>query len=532
MRNTIARRWLAGFGVVGALVAAASPASAAAPQASLGVYFLDSTIAAGPGIIDSPILYGSEPLVLHNVKVTYDFSDLAGKARVVSEGDGFEPCTPDGDTRLVCEFLPELEWELDVDEWGTSGYFGVAIVAEDGVKPGAEGALKVSFGAAGFDTVTHQARVRIGEGVDLAAGAETAVTSQPGGKVTAPLTVRNAGETTVKGTNVLFYNDYDIRAEKRYSNCTYVDDELRTCHFDTPLTPGASYTASLAYALGADAYAPGGAYGEIGWLTADEFEDYTAYLDTHGVDIGKPGTDGELTLTEVGGPKALARTAQADTDPSNNWSSLDITVTGTNGVDLAAIGDTITGTAGKVVPATLGFKNNGPATLDFSRGGGPITNVDIEVPAGTTAVTVPDECVPRSGDQPDWEEPGKPGARSYRCYPGSFIAVGEERTVDFEFRIDQVIADAAGRVTINPECECEGFTADLNPANDVAQILVNPTGDNGTGGNGDGGSGGGGGGLPVTGAATGAIVGVGSLLIALGVVGFVLSRRRRARFVA
>ena len=143
-----------------------------------------------------------------------------------------------------------------MDEWGKSGYFGVVIAAEDAVKADAEGALKVSFGAAGFDTVTHQARVRIGEGVDLAAGAEPEVTSQPGGKFTVPLTVRNAGETTVKGTNVLFYNDNPIRAEKQYSNCTYVDDQLRTCHFDTPLTAGESYTATLPYALGADAYAP------------------------------------------------------------------------------------------------------------------------------------------------------------------------------------------------------------------------------------------------------------------------------------
>jgi hypothetical protein len=528
MRNTTARRWLAGIGVAGALVATATPAAAAAPQASLGVYFLDSTIAAdGPGISDSPILYGSEPLVLHDVKVTYDFSALAGKVKVVAKDSGIEQCTPDGPTRLVCAFPAELEQVIDVDEWGSSGYFSVLMTPQPGVKDGAEGTLKVSFGAAGFDTVTHQARVRIGEGVDLAAGAGAEVSSQPGGKFTAPLTVRNTGGTTVKGTNVVFYNDYAIRADKHFSNCTYVDDELRSCHFDTPLTAGKSYTATLPYTLGADTYAPGGAYGEISWLTAAEFEDFTAYLATQGVDVGKPGTDGELTLTEVNALKAQA--VQADTDPSNNWSSLSVTVTGKNGTDLAAIGASITGTAGKVVPATLGFQNNGPASLDSSRGGGSITNVDIEVPAGTTAVTVPDVCVPRNGDEPNWEEPGKPGAASYRCYPDSFIAVGEKRTVDFEFRIDQVIADAAGKVTINPECACEGFTDDLNPANDVAKILVNPTGDDGAG---NGGGGGAGGGLPITGASAGLMAGVGILLLAAGAVGYVLARRRRMRFVA
>ena len=178
--------------------------------------------------------------------------------------DGSKLCTPDGKTRLVCA---EPDMGLNVDEWGTSGHFDVVIAPEDGVKAGTEGTLKVSFGAAGFDTVTHQARVRFGEGVDLAAGADHEVTSQPGGKFTVPLTVRNAGESTVKGTNVLFFNDNAIRAEKQFSNCTYVDDELRQLHFDTPLAAGQSYTATLPYALGADTYAPGAAYGEIAWLT-------------------------------------------------------------------------------------------------------------------------------------------------------------------------------------------------------------------------------------------------------------------------
>ncbi|SCL16183.1 LPXTG cell wall anchor domain-containing protein [Micromonospora inyonensis] len=60
----------------------------------------------------------------------------------------------------------------------------------------------------------------------------------------------------------------------------------------------------------------------------------------------------------------------------------------------------------------------------------------------------------------------------------------------------------------------------------TATVLVNAAGGGG------GGTGDGDGGLPVTGVQTGLIVGVGGLLLALGVGGFVLSRRRRTRFVA
>ncbi|MEV4631370.1 LPXTG cell wall anchor domain-containing protein [Micromonospora sp. NPDC049523] len=532
MRNTNARRWLAGFGVVGALVATAAPASAAPEQPSLGVYFLDSTIAAdSPGIVDSPILYGSEPLALHGVKITYDFSNLAGKVQISKSGAGSDTCTPAGSNRLVCSYAPEWEHVDYVDEWGASGLYEVNIAPADGVKDGVEGTLKVSFDAAGFDTVTHESRIRIGEGVDLAAGAEQQATAQPGGKFTSPATVRNVGETTVTGTNALFFNDYAIRADKQFSNCTYVEDELRSCYFDQPLAAGKSYTATLPYALGADTYAPGGAYGEVSWLTAAEFEDFTAYTKSNGVEIGKPGNGGELTLAEVS--SASARRAQADTDPSNNWSHLEVTVTGKNGADLSALGASISGEAGKVVPATIGFQNNGPATIDASRRGGAVTSVDVKVPTGTTAVTVPEDCVPFKGDEFDWENPGKAGATDYRCYSESISIAGEKRTFDFGFRIDQVIADATGQVTANPKCECESyFSKDLDSSNDIAKILVNATGNGGDGDGGDGGTGGGDGGLPITGASAGLMAGVGVLLLGAGAVGFVLARRRRMRFVA
>ncbi|HEX7745257.1 MAG TPA: LPXTG cell wall anchor domain-containing protein, partial [Micromonosporaceae bacterium] len=76
---------------------------------------------------------------------------------------------------------------------------------------------------------------------------------------------------------------------------------------------------------------------------------------------------------------------------------------------------------------------------------------------------------------------------------------------------------------------------DTNPANDTATLVVNAAPGGGDGGNGDGGNGGGagdGGTLPITGSATGLIAGVGVLLLAAGVGGYVVARRRRTRFVA
>ena len=101
---------------------------------------------------------------------------------------------------------------------------------------------------------------------------------------------------------------------------------------------------------------------------------------------------------------------QADTDPSNNWSILSVTVTGKNGADLAAIGDTVTGAAGTVVTATIGVQNNGPATLDTGRSGNAATYMLVEVPAGTSTVAVPR---PASAPRRSRTDHGPAGQPSY-----------------------------------------------------------------------------------------------------------------------
>ncbi|MEU8419863.1 LPXTG cell wall anchor domain-containing protein [Micromonospora sp. NPDC048835] len=519
------RRWLAGLGVVGALVAASATPAVAVDEApvKLGLYFGDTTIATdSAGKVDSTTIYSSAPVVLRDVTVRYDYRDLADKVTVAAETPS-EYCTTPEKGVLLCAD----PFEIGVEEWGLGGVAPVVIAPVKGAKDGDAGTLKVTLSAAGFDSISHDAKIRVGEGVDLAAGPEIEKSAAPGGRFTAAVEVSNSGETTAKGASVIFYNDYGIRADKHYSNCTYVDDELRSCHFDDDLAPGATYGASLAYRVGEDSYAPGSEYGEVSWMTPAEFEDFDAYLDSMGVSVGKPGTDGKLSLAKLPG-KAGARGAQADTEPDNNWSSLVVKVTGKNGTDLQAIGDNATGKKGDEVEVTVGFRNNGPATLDRSRGGSAVTHMNVEIPKNTTAVAAPEFCFPINGEE--WGEPGQPGGRVYGCYPTPFIKAGDQETAEFTLRIDKVVPNDTGAVKINLPCQCDGgFYDDLKPANDVAKILVNATGGTGGGGgdgDGDGPS------LPITGQSTGLIAGLGALLLAAGVGGYLVAKRRRTRFVA
>lgn len=63
-------------------------------------------------------------------------------------------------------------------------------------------------------------------------------------------------------------------------------------------------------------YAPGGAFGEMIWMTPAEFEDFNAYLGSRGVSVGKRGTDGELTLAEAAGSSAQGIQAAPPPSPS------------------------------------------------------------------------------------------------------------------------------------------------------------------------------------------------------------------------
>ncbi|MFC0528408.1 LPXTG cell wall anchor domain-containing protein [Phytohabitans kaempferiae] len=513
-----APRWFAGLGVVGALIATTAIPAAAQAAAQVSLFFSDTTVAAGgPGKVDSVFLFATGPVVLDKPVVTFDATDLAGVVEIEDESLS-SYCEEPSPGVLRCQD----PFEIELDEDTLAVPFSIVMTAAPGATDGDEGTLKVTLTAPGIDAVSHEARLRVGEGVDLAAGDNAEVSAAPGAAFTAPLRVRNIGDTTAEGAVAIFYNDYGFQAAQKYSNCTYDGDEVRICTFDGDLAAGADYGVPFAYRLRADTYAPGSQFGEVGWMTPAEYEDLRAYLDKFGIDAGQPGDGPKLELSQVVGAQARGR--QADTDPFNNWSYVEVKATGENGADLEAIGAEFDGEAGTTTDVELKVVNNGPAVRSSGRGGETITRVKVVVPSGTTAVAAPEECHPttaddNTGEDVDWEHPGKAGAPAYFCDGGLFLAVDETLAYPFTFRIDEVIADAAGAITVNAPCECPTFGDDLDKSNDTAKILVNGTG-------------GGGGGLPVTGASTGIVAGAGALLLAAGVAGFVIARRRRMRFVA
>ncbi|MEU5963803.1 LPXTG cell wall anchor domain-containing protein [Micromonospora parva] len=517
-------RWLTGLGAAGALVAAsATPAVAAAPIAP---YFQDTTLAVGSEPANRALLlYANEPTTLSKVSVRYDYRSLANKITVVSE-DG-QRCTAPEPGVLVCEepFDVVLYEEPPLGS-GTyrNGLKRVRIGLTEDAQPGDAGDVVVSFQAAGGRSGSYTSRVRVGEGVDLAGGPFTTASAKPGGKFSVPLVVANAGDRTVEGFVAVFDLAYSIRTTDRFSNCRYADDHLVSCQFDEEIPVGTGLAAMLNLELARDTYAPTNQSGYAQFMTVADFEDLTKVRKAVGARAATPGSGPKLTLAKA--PGATRQADQTDVNPGNDYTGWTIKATGTNGTDLAAIGAALKGTAGTVVTATVGFRNNGPATLDnVSEEYEAATHTDVELPPGTSAVEVPKNCWLRQDS-----------TRTYLCASEMLLVAGKTYTMAFRLRIDKVIPNARGAVRVNAPCECPaggGFKADIKPANDKATIVVNAAQSGGgqDDGGGDGG-GGGGGSLPITGAPTNLIAGLGVLLLVTGAGSYLIARRRSSRFVA
>ncbi|MBQ0990595.1 LPXTG cell wall anchor domain-containing protein [Micromonospora sp. PSH03] len=517
-------RWLTGLGAAGVLIAASATPAVAAP--TIEPYFQDATLAIGSeATIRGLLLHADEPTVLTDVSVRYDYRSLATKI-TVAPADGQECTAPEPGVLVCTERSDVVLYEMPPLGSGIyrNGAKRVHLGLTEDAQLGDSGDVAVSFQAAGGRRGSYTSRVRVGEGVDLAGGPYTSLSAKPGGKFTVPLVVANAGDKAVTGFVAVFDLPYSIRTKDRFSNCRYSGDHLVSCHFDEDIPVGTGLATTLNLEFVKDTYAPASHSGYAQFMTSADFEDLTRVRTAVGARAANPGSGPKLTMTEA--PSRVRQADQTDVGPGNDYTAWIIRATGVNGTDLAAIGATLKGAAGTVVTATVGFRNNGPATLDGTNGDfEAATHTDVELPPGTTAVEVPDNCWLRQDT-----------TRTYSCASEMLLVAGQTYAMKFRLRIDKVVSNARGAVRVNAPCECpggEGFKDDIEPANDKATIVVNAAQGGGDQGDGDGdGGAGGGGSLPITGAPTNLIVGIGALLLVTGVGCYLLARRQGSRFPA
>lgn len=559
MHLTRARRLAAGVAVVAAVLAMApAPASAAhapvppplpghqpdeddpqdpadrPPIPAVSMYVTDVTVPVGAkaGTPLMPVWSAAAAARLDDPKVVYQLSEGL-KGVTLEKGEGGD-CTSESPTRLVCSSgLP-----MHVDQMGMYSDFLADVRAGVGAVAGTSGTVRVTFTARGITPIVESARIRVAESVDLEAGPSQRVTAAPGGSLEAPLVIRNAGATTITGASVQFDHDFAIEPGPRYRNCLYEQDVLRSCTFAEPLEPGRAYTAAMSLKVRPDTQAPGEAYGYHWWLTPAELADFHGFLENADISPGIPGSGGVLALTALSSARG---TAQADPDIEDNWSDLEVAVTGRNGADLAAVGAEPAAAPGAETTMSVGVRSVGKATVDMSRVGEPAVVTAITVPRGTTVLRAPEACLPVVRGQADGNAPGGPGAARYECYSDPLFPAGAELLYEFDVRLPKKAGRTTGAVAVNEPCECVRFADDIDPSNNKARIVVTagvpggvatPDDDEpdapgtGSGATGSAGSGGGAS-LPITGPQGAAIAGAGAALVVLGGAVLLLTRRRR-----
>ncbi|MET8256218.1 LPXTG cell wall anchor domain-containing protein [Micromonospora sp. NPDC005205] len=517
------RRWLAGLGVAGAFVAAsASPAVAAPAAPAAAVDNLDlyaNNVIVAPGGTEKWVTLFSLTTERQpdDYTIKVDRSKIDGFASVESSG---ENCTESG-AILTCKV------EDQDDDGSYLNLVSLVVRAKAGAKPDQKGELSFTVTSDGKSgSASYSSTVEIGEGVDLATNELLELKGAPGATLKAPFQVKNSGEVPAKGAVLFFVGADGLQPSKRYENCEYTEGPLHdwafACRLDATIGKNASFRLddSFGFTVPADSWAPNSFGGFSIWFTPADWDEYRSEAELP-AKIGPNGTEGELKLE----PVMNMRSGQTDVNPLDNSTWVDLQVTGDQRADVAARGAEVTGDVGATVPLTVGYVNNGPAAVNSGGSESPWIGTTVTLPKGVTAVRAPEDCF--SSEDDGWE-PGKPGGRVYQCFVLGSIRKGEKVDYEFQVRIDQA-GGQTGEVKLSTGQEDKQIK-DLNPANDTAQILVNGGGDGGQGGGDDGD--GDGGSLPITGQSTGLIAGLGALLLAAGVGGYLVAKRRRTRFVA
>ncbi|MFF8375317.1 CARDB domain-containing protein [Streptomyces sp. NPDC015661] len=377
-------------------------------------------------------LYHDNPDVrVTDGELTVDASGLTGVADLTWP----DTCAPAGIT-YVCSF-PEvpLTGEAPVE---------VKLRAAAGTEAGVTG--QITYAAtAHTDTGAITAfggstTVRVASGPDLVVTQAAPVTGvAPGSTVPVPVSVVNRGNEAANGVQVTLYVTRGLDLGTVAPQCTA-----------EPLGEGTIKALTKIDCAFDDVVAPGGSFALPTALQATT----APYALSERIDIG-----------------VNARGGAEDLDPGNNGTVASIGVTNT--ADFAVRGARLTAAAGETVRADVTFRNRGPAWIANLGSGDPVGSVDVTVPQGATATTVPDACEPRTADGGWWESEVRTGAPRYVCRLPIWVAEKQTVTFPFDLRVDTVVTGAKGAITLKPPYGT-GFPFDPNADNNKAKLVLNP----------------------------------------------------------
>ncbi|WP_031478300.1 LPXTG cell wall anchor domain-containing protein [Streptomyces bicolor] len=225
----------------------------------------------------------------------------------------------------------------------------------------------------------------------------------------------------------------------------------------------------------------------------DQVRQALCELDT----VIEPGASIETPVRFKALPNALMEAIEYGTGPTGEApgegfgdSHRRLTLTADNSADLVAVGDDTEALAGDKQSVTATLRNDGPGWIQNQESDDQ-TALMVQIPPGTVAAEVPEECAPFGIDGPSGPG-GTPRKAKYVCWPADHtIDVGESLSFTFMLEIKDDAKTTTGEVKATSVYDIHP-AFDKNPANDKAQIRIaiptdyepgpSPSGGSGTGG--------------------------------------------------
>ncbi|MFJ3656743.1 hypothetical protein ACIPPR_25975 [Streptomyces nigra] len=288
---------------------------------------------------------------------------------------------------------------------------------------------------------------------------------RPGGTFTVPGRFWYTGTEALDKVWMTYTVSHGLSLSEVPSNCrafkTWGYDEIPTgamalCEFDQQVEPGVTYAPEGGLRIGAMDRA---LYERL----VVSVTDYEAYPGDEATSGPMPGTGPALKLVEQ--PDVPAQEPGTPVDENAHFQR--IPVTAKNTADFQALGGALKGRVGETVELKAGFRNAGPAWVQVYRDGVPLAEVEVKLPAGTTATKYPN-CE-------------KVAARTYRCpLDLPWADENQDYARTFKVRIDKAVDGAKGSVALVGKLG----EWDTEHGNDKAPITLQVTGGGSTTGGG------------------------------------------------
>jgi hypothetical protein len=389
-----------------------------------------------------------------DVDLVMDFVDVTTTTQAADETQ--TSAAPDRGSCSRTASVFTCAWDAALHSDGPPTSVGLASARPtENAKTGDSAPIVIKARVDGGSWTTRESVIRVGEGVDLAAGEEEEITAAPGRAASATPVIRNVGEKPINGAWMYLASDARLLTPSSYSNCRY-DDGSVLCEFDTVLQPGRSYGLSEPVTLRPPANSVPGSRAEavIEWIITTEAEDWSEFLPPPGT----YGTSAPLTLQEMQGALSVP---EADVRPQNDSSAINLTVAGTTRPDLAAIGARRTVAVGDKVTIDVGVRSLGPGTLQPDLYDNNVVATRVVLPGNVAVSSTDPRCEPSGGEV----------ANEFWCESRDNMVRGQSAAFNFVLDVEQPRGEA-GSVTVADGFADGAYTNATGRTNDVAEIVL------------------------------------------------------------